>query len=201
MSTSKAVGRQYVSDQVESDHFRDWYQDQLVEGERLSREGKAAAGLETWNLVKLPNAKRLAARMLQQLGWDMDRDLSVRTIHQRLKATGVKSPESREAVLGFAEGVKAALKSSAVQSWLGDENQVLGGGAQGLRARRHEARGQRAPESRRQHEAILARWTAVQSPFESPFQPSPLTSRAGHRPGAHRGAFFSGHDGDRVRES
>jgi hypothetical protein len=123
MSTSKAkaVGRQYVSDQVESDHFRDWYQDQLIEGEKLSREGKAAAGLETWNLVKLPNAKRLAARMLQQLGWDMDRDLSVRTIHELLKAAGVSKPESREAVLGFAEGVKAALKSSAVQSWLGDE--------------------------------------------------------------------------------
>lgn len=123
MSTSraKAVGRQYVSDQIESDHFRDWYQDQLDEGEKLSRAGQAAAGLETWNLVKLPNARRLAARMLQQLGWDMDRDLNVRTVHQLLKSGGVSRPDAREAVLGFAEGVRAALKSSAIHSWLGDE--------------------------------------------------------------------------------
>ena len=121
MSTAKAVGRQYVSDQVESDHFRDWYQDQLIAGEKLSHEGKAAEGLETWNLVKLPNAKRLAARMLQQLGWDLNRDISVRRIHELLKAGGVAKPESRPAMQGFAEGVKEALKSSAVQSWLGEE--------------------------------------------------------------------------------
>jgi len=121
MSTAKAVGNQWVSDQVEGDHFRDWYLTQLVEGEKLSREGNAAPGLETENLTKLPNAKRLATRMLQQMGWDIDRDISVRRIHELLRAGGVRNPESREAMLGFAEGVKAGLRSTAIRSWLANE--------------------------------------------------------------------------------
>lgn len=123
-SKAKAVGRTYANDQVESDLFRDWVLGQLIEGKKLSREGQAAPGLETENLVKLPNARRLAAVMLQQLGWDIDRGLDARDVRDLLTAAGVSNPSSRGAMQEFAEGLKGGLKAAPVKSWLAQKIQT-----------------------------------------------------------------------------
>jgi len=47
MPSARTIGKRYVEDYVSGDQFRDWWEKELFDGEKLSRQGKAAPGLET----------------------------------------------------------------------------------------------------------------------------------------------------------
>lgn len=126
-SRARKAGTQYADDQVASDHFRDWYLDQLLDGEKLSRRGEAAAGFETWNLVHKANALTLAKRMLQQLRWDIGRGVEENEFARYVEAAGgdvpPRGPHYEQARRSFFDGVRARLESTPMRSWLAGEIQ------------------------------------------------------------------------------
>jgi|GEM_PF-1088060 len=127
-SRARKAGTKYADDQVSGGHFRDWYLKELHDGEKLSRAGKAAAGLETWNLVHKANALNLAKRMLQQLRWDIGRHgVEEREFAEYIRAAGGEMPspnhQRSEALRSFYDGMRARLESTPMRSWLAGEIQ------------------------------------------------------------------------------
>ena len=71
---AEEAGERYAEEQLKSDHFNQWAYGQMVEGRRMRRA-------DPKSVIPLENAadfKKLARNMLQQLGWDMDRDMDMR---------------------------------------------------------------------------------------------------------------------------
>lgn len=118
---AEAAGEEYAKEQINSDFFRDWVWDQMSEGHRMRKA-------DPNSVIPLDNAadyKKLARNMLQQLEWDMDRDMTVQDV---LSSVGVDSEggtRDTEVAREFFQGVKAALKKPSVVNWLASECRAM----------------------------------------------------------------------------
>ncbi len=118
---AEEAGERFAEEQVQSDHFNQWVYGQMVEGRRMRKaDPKSVIQLES-----AADYKRLARNILQQLGWDMDRDMDMRAI---LDAVGVESEgttQDAEVAREFAKGVRAMLfKPSTINSLASDLRRV-----------------------------------------------------------------------------
>jgi hypothetical protein len=101
----RQLGVTHAQEQIESDYFRDWVSEQLLEGEKMRRNDPSSV---------IPfDANVIARNMLQQLVWDTKRDLRINEVVGRY----VSREEANEFMSGFEEEVK----SKATQKWLADE--------------------------------------------------------------------------------
>lgn len=126
-AASKA-GKHYALDQVESDHFRDWVYDQMLEAEQMRRRDPSSVV----PLESPADARKVARNMLQQLEWDTKRQMDQREILELAGATGVFGAGSDDWVRDtygitrkdvtdtFFDAFDEALQSTSVREWLTD---------------------------------------------------------------------------------
>jgi hypothetical protein len=70
------AGEHYVLDQIQSTYFHDWVRDQMFEAEEMrQRDPNSVIPLESPS-----DFRKVARNMLQQLGWDIRRDLRPQNI-------------------------------------------------------------------------------------------------------------------------
>ena len=107
---AEGAGETYAEDQLNGDYFRDWMWDQMTEGRRMRNA-------DPKSVIPLDDAadyKRLARNMLQQLEWDMARDMNIRDV---LAVVGVESEggaHDSAVGRGFFKGVWNVLHKPAV---------------------------------------------------------------------------------------
>lgn len=101
---AKAAGREYAQDQVQGEHFMDWVRDQLLEASKMPPD--KVLPLETKD-----QAKRIAANMLQQLGWDIQRNVRRNDL----------PPEHADNSDEYFAGIGEYLHDPKVVDWLADE--------------------------------------------------------------------------------
>jgi hypothetical protein len=114
---AEAAGERYAEDQVNSDGFRDWVWDQMFEGRRMRKA-------DPKSVIPLDNAadyKKLARNMLQQLGWDIDRDMTMRDVLDAVGVDDQGSAANSEIARDFAKGVRNLLHKPNVVQWLATE--------------------------------------------------------------------------------
>jgi hypothetical protein len=76
------------------------------------------------SVIPLDNAadfKKLARNMLQQLGWDMDRDLHMSDILSTVGVESEGSSRDAEVARDFGKGVRAMLFKPSTIQWLASE--------------------------------------------------------------------------------
>jgi hypothetical protein len=113
VDAAREAGRQYVQDQISGDYFRDWVWDQMVEAEAMrQRDPNSVIPLES-----PADYRKLARNMLQQLGWDIDRDLDPRDVLGR--------EASREEQREFVDGLHDELRDPNVVQWVVDEVMLI----------------------------------------------------------------------------
>jgi hypothetical protein len=121
---AEKAGTQYADDQIMSDHFSDWVWEQLAEGARQETRdpSSVAKGFETKNLARSkPDAVRLARILLQQLTWDISRDIGDSEVAPYFDAAGVEGRMSRKLRDAFSKTVGGVLSSEATKKWLAEE--------------------------------------------------------------------------------
>jgi hypothetical protein len=106
LKKAEAAGNKYGFEQIESDHFRDWVYDQLVEASKMDPD-------QVLPLETKADSMEIAGNMLRQLGWDTRRELRANDIE---RMTGNGDPAYVDA---FYEGFDRALESS--KDWLADD--------------------------------------------------------------------------------
>jgi hypothetical protein len=107
---AQTVGAKHAEDQIQSDYFRDWVHDQLIEAEQMRKRDPSSV---------IPfDAKRVAKRMLQQLSWDTKHGLRSDEI---LEMVGSDDGDTRATIRAFFEGFDAKLREDDVVNWLADE--------------------------------------------------------------------------------
>lgn len=120
--SDKKRGERYAEDQIESDYFMQWVREQIAEAAQM--DPSKVLPLETKR-----DAKKIARNMLQQLEWDVERDMD----------------ENRDFFKGFTE----YTNRPEVVDWLADEllemQRQIEGEEHHLREPR-EARGVRRPQ-------------------------------------------------------
>jgi|SRR5580692_64874 hypothetical protein len=90
----RRIGAAYAQEQLNSDYFRNWVYEQIVDAEQMRQaDPDSVLPLETH-----ADARKVAKNMLQQLGWDTKRELN----------------ESKE----FFEGFDEELKRTGTVEWL-----------------------------------------------------------------------------------
>lgn len=109
------AGVTYAADQIEGDHFMSWVRDQMYEASQM--DPSQVLPLET-----KADAKVIARNMLQQLEWDVKRDLN-------------ESPD-------FFKGFSEYLDRTDVIDWLADEvlsinEELRSGGTEEAKRKRH----------------------------------------------------------------
>src|SRR5208337_2505963 len=72
LDAAREAGAKYVQDQFAESFFHDWVWDQMVEAERMRQHDPSSV----IPLESKADYNRLARNMLQQIGWDIDRDLN-----------------------------------------------------------------------------------------------------------------------------
>lgn len=123
-SSLPGAGLQYVDDQLLSDHFRDWVWDQLHEAREMERRDPSsiAKGLETATIARKKGAAvELAQRMLQQLRWDIGRDISDDEVEPYFVKEGIKEGVNQKLRDAFSTTVRQTLESDATEKWLAEE--------------------------------------------------------------------------------
>lgn len=118
---AEAAGERYAEEQLNGDHFKDWVWEQMVEGRRMRKA-------DPKSVIPLENAadfKKLARNMLQQLGWDMDRDLDMRTILETVGVESEGSSQDAEVARDFGKGVRAMLTKPSTIQWLASECRTI----------------------------------------------------------------------------
>ena len=133
---AEAAGYRYAEEQLNGDHFKDWVWEQMVEGCRMRKA-------DPKSVIPLENAadfKKLARNMLQQLGWDMDRDLDMRTILETVGVDSEGSSQDAEVARDFGRGVRAMLTKPGTIQWLASECRTI---EQDLKRKEREAGGGR----------------------------------------------------------
>ena len=146
IEAAEAAGAQYARDQFDSDYFHDWVWQQVSEADRMRRADPAS-------VIDDPN--EIARNMLQQLGWDIKRDMGAREILPLIETGDDESASERELVKAFFEGLNGELHDRKNRDWLAElvtemGAEVSGGGEKVSEARRrpHETDGRL--EARRQ---------------------------------------------------
>ena len=122
LEQATAAGTQYAEDQIQSDHFSDWVRDQISEGEQLRRRGEDV----------IDDTDQIARNMLQQLKWDIMRDLDVPR----------EFAGNDEAVQAYAQGIRNVLEGESARTWLSEEIKYI----------QEERAGQQASEKTRVRE-------------------------------------------------
>lgn len=124
LEKAKRAGEQYAGDQLTSNFFQDWVFDQLREAREMEKKdpGSIAAGFETRTIARSINAsKRLARRMLEQLRWDISRDIGGSEVEPYLDKAGVEGRIGRDLRDAFSGGVRTTLSSDETATWLAEE--------------------------------------------------------------------------------
>ena len=118
---AREAGAAYANEQVTSDYFDSWVFDQLHEAyEKLGPE-KIARGLDAASVARGGKAaEEVAKNMLEQLRWDIERDLDHREITSLLDRANVEDSESRAMHQAFWDGLRDALRSRDCRSWLAE---------------------------------------------------------------------------------
>src|SRR5271170_4892625 len=125
LERAENAGEKFADDQLTSDQFSDWIFDQLREAREMEREDPdlIVRGFDTQTIAKsLPAAKKLARRMLEQLRWDISRDVSDSEVQPYLDAAGVEGRISSTLRDAFSGGVRAVLSNDAIAVWLAEEH-------------------------------------------------------------------------------
>lgn len=97
LEAARRAGAQYARDQVQGTYFEDWARDQLVEAEEMRRRDPSSV----LPLESPADFRKLARNMLQQLRWDIERELDPRTV--------IGEDASREEQEAFWEGLRGEL--------------------------------------------------------------------------------------------
>lgn len=124
LKKAREAGLQYVDDQLGSEHFHHYVWNDLHEGHEMERRDPSSVrkGLETVNLVRNKSAAiELAQIMLQQLRWDIGRDIGDDEVEPYLERAGVKSKINQELRDTFATTVRETLESDATEEWFAEE--------------------------------------------------------------------------------
>jgi len=112
IEAAEEAGHQYVRDQLQSDYFDQWVWDQMVEAEEMrQRDPSSVIPLESES-----DYRKVARNMLQQLGWDIRRDIGPQEL-ERL-AGGESGVVHGDA---FFEGMDGELRDPNTVSWLVDK--------------------------------------------------------------------------------
>lgn len=134
-SEALEAGKQYASEQLQSEHFDTWVWDQLSEAEKMRKKDPSSVHpLETD-----ADFKRAARRMLQQLEWDAQRDFRT-------------NPPSKDPE--FYEGFREELRSDYARDWLAEviadyNAQIRGTNRQQLPLPGVQAKAPRRPKAKR----------------------------------------------------
>jgi len=163
---AETAGIEYASEQIGSEHFMNWVNDQLVEASKM--DPSRVHPLET-----KADAARAARAMLQQLEWDTKRDLKATDIERQL---GIDRATS-DVISAFNEGLHRGLSNPSTVDWLAEEileqNKGLrGGGAK--ETRRHSG-----PQPNSENRARLAGYIAHAVMYDVSTSPNDLV-RAYH---------------------
>jgi len=106
LRNAKAAGKKYALDQLDSDYFRDWVRDQLIEASRMDPE-------DVLPLETKQDAEQIAHNMLKQLEWDTKRDLRSDDLERLIGS------REHDAGIAFYAGFRKALDDA--NGWLADE--------------------------------------------------------------------------------
>lgn len=110
---SQSPGAQYAENQLNSDHFRDWMWDQMVEAEEIRRRDPSSV----MSLESKADYAKLARNMLQQLEFDIQHDIDPRELEN---LTGSSRPGSAE-VRQFFDDLHENLRGRPAIDWVADE--------------------------------------------------------------------------------
>lgn len=95
--------------------------DQLHEAYEKLGPDKIAHGLDAASVARGGKAaQEVAKNMLEQLRWDIERDLDRREITSLLDRANVEDPESRASRQAFWDGLRSALGSKDYRTWLAE---------------------------------------------------------------------------------
>lgn len=111
IENAEAAGAQYARDQFNGDHFRDWVWQQMIEAD-LMRSADPSSVTDDSN--------EIARKMLEQLRWDIHRDMGAKEILPLIEPGDEDVPE-RELVRAFFHGLDTELlRDQNNRDWLVD---------------------------------------------------------------------------------
>ena len=118
---AREAGTTYANEQVTSNHFDYWVYEQLHEAYEKLEPEKIARGLDATSVARGGKAaEEVAKNMLEQLRWDIARDLAPREVTRLLDTAGVEQSGSRNTHRAFWEGLRDALGSKNYRAWLAE---------------------------------------------------------------------------------
>ena len=123
LERAEAAGQKYADEVLLSDSFHDWVWEEMVRGEELG-PADVAPGLETENVAKDKRAaERLAKNLLQQLVWDINRDMEDSDVERALESAGIEDVRENYKKLGPAywAALRGVLGSPDARTWLAEE--------------------------------------------------------------------------------
>lgn len=133
---AETAGILYASSQLDSDYFRDWVADQILEASKM--DPSKVIPLQTD-----ADAQRIARRMLQQLDFDTRRDLKADEIEALLKIDRA----TPDVINAFYAGFERGLRNPSTVGWLAEEifeiKNGIDGGTKTVDAPRTSRRGRR----------------------------------------------------------
>lgn len=99
LDAANKAGGNYILDQIQSTYFKDWMWDQMVEAEEMrKRDPDSVIPLESPS-----DFRKVARNMLQQLGWDIKRELRPYDVEK------IVNDDSPEAIQAFHDGMEEKL--------------------------------------------------------------------------------------------
>jgi hypothetical protein len=110
-----AAGEQYANDQLTSDHFQDWVHEQMAEAAEMERRQPGST---------ISDPRQIARNMLQQLKWDIHRDVNRNELSSILNQIETGDPEyvsKDDLAKAFFDGLDQALDGKPAKDWLTDE--------------------------------------------------------------------------------
>jgi hypothetical protein len=105
---AEAAGKKYAEDQLASDYFHDWVWEQMVEGAKMERARPGST---------IDDPGRIARNILDQLRWDIHRDMNAREVLPLIDIGDQEAPD-HELVKAFFAGLDEELHSKAARDWL-----------------------------------------------------------------------------------
>lgn len=118
-------GADFASAQIDSDHFREWVREQMIEADELERRSPGS----TFSSSTQEGAERVAKNMLQQLSWDTKREFDPREVLGEASQADVKE---------FFRGFDEKLRSPDIRAWLADYVLEIDQDLHGDDVRQHE---------------------------------------------------------------
>jgi hypothetical protein len=112
LEQAEAAGAAYADEQFAGSYFLEWVRDQMHEAEEMrQRDPNSVIRLETKG-----DYQQVAKNMLQQLRWDVARD-----IHDADLRSQLGDNPSKEARQAFFDGFNQRTRDQTIVNWLADE--------------------------------------------------------------------------------